>query len=59
MDFRLAGCASELGDSFVEHFQVEVDPDGVHVAVLLRAEEVAGPAQLEVESRQSKSRAEI
>ena len=43
--------ARELGDGLVQELEVELEPDGCDVARLLRAEQVARAADLEIAHR--------
>ena len=59
---RSSGAASspfQLGDGAFQHLAVQVEADGLDVAVLLAAEHVAGAAEFEVERGDAEARAEF
>src|SRR5262249_28398645 len=51
--------AAQLLDSAFEHLRVKIEADSVDVAGLLAAEQIARPAQLQVERGDAKPRAEV
>ena len=54
-----AALTRELGDGLAEHLDVELEPERGDVAGLLRAEQVAGAADLEVAHRDREAGAEL
>ena len=58
---RLVGdlVAANLGDRPLEHLCIEIKAESVEMARLLAAEDVAGTAKFEIESRETKSGSEI
>src|SRR3989304_2925663 len=54
-ELRPGGLAAQLTHGAFEHLAIKFQPNGIHMAVLLPAEQVPGAAQLHVEGRHAKA----